>query len=308
MLGAHFLLHLAQQGKAVRGFYRNKERIEEVRRFFEVNNSAALFDTVQWVGTELDCLETLDKALDGCTLVIHCAALVSFDSTDRKQLYHSNVLTTRILVDTLIEKKIGLTLISSVAAENEGSTSYYGYTKYLSELEAHRGAQEGIVSCIIRPAVIIGAHFWKSPSGKVIKTLCRPFVKVPKGTTGWISADSVVKCSLWATEKLNNQTVTLAAANLSYLELANHISSLVGNKVSANPIGRLSLQLARSFEFLASLITKKKRKLTSEIIEAMCSSTSYELIADKKEFEGLVTSSFENDLKEIITAYTHQKR
>ena len=308
MLGAHFLLHLAQQGKAVRGFYRSDHGIEEVKRFFKAKNSAPLFEAIQWVGTELDRIETLDKALDGCTSVIHCAALVSFDRKDRKQLYHSNVLTTRILVDALIEKKIGITLISSIAAENEGSTSYYGYTKYLSELEVHRGAQEGIASSIIRPGVILGSHFWKRPSGRVIRNLCRPFVKVPTGKTGWVSADAVVKCSLWATEKLNSQTVTLVAANLSYFELATKISSLVGNKVSKQPIKKSSLQLAGWLEFLASLITQKKRKLTPEIIEAMCNSSEYELITDQKEFEGLAIDSFENDLKEIVAAYTHQKR
>jgi len=196
MLGAHFLLSLSSQKKKIRAFYRTEEKRIEVIAFFKYHQKEKDLNYIEWLKGSYDQIDILDEALEEVDTVIHCAALISFDPKHKSQLYKTNVEGTRNLVNALIAKKINLIFISSIAASNEGASSYYGYTKYLSELEVYRGVQEGIKATIVRPGVILSDFFWNRPSGSIFKQLAQQKARVTKGSVGLTLANTVVKCTL----------------------------------------------------------------------------------------------------------------
>jgi dihydroflavonol-4-reductase len=206
MLGAHFLFSLSSQKKKIRAFYRTEEKRVEVIAFFKYHKKEENLNDIEWMKGSYDQIDLLDKALEKVDRVIHCAALISFDPKHKSQLYKTNVEGTRNLVNALIAKKINLIFISSIAAANEGASSYYGYTKYLSELEVYRGVQEGIKATIVRPGVILGDFFWNRPSGSIFKQLAQQKARVTRGSVGLTLANTVVKCTLHLSKNTDRQT------------------------------------------------------------------------------------------------------
>ena len=111
--------------------------------------------------------------MENCDMVIHSAAVVSYDKKDKDNMIRINVSGTRNLVDIALEKKVKKFIqISSIAAvgrpkakfnlneetkwEESPNNSTYAKSKYLSELEVWRGIAEGLDAVILNPAFILG--------------------------------------------------------------------------------------------------------------------------------------------------------
>ncbi|CAI8219523.1 MAG: UDP-N-acetylglucosamine 4,6-dehydratase (inverting) [Flavobacteriaceae bacterium] len=298
MLGAHFLLSLSSQKKKIRAFYRTEEKRIEVVAFFKYHNKEKNLSYIEWLKGSYDQIDLLDQALEEVDTVIHCAALISFDPKRKSQLYKTNVEGTRNLVNALISKKINLIFISSIAAANEGASSYYGYTKYLSELEVYRGVQEGIKATIVRPGVILSDYFWNRPSGSIFKQLAQQKTRVTKGSVGLTTANTVVRCTLHLSKNEQKTPTILVTKIMRYDELAKAMGA---EKIQF--IGKPILRGLSVIEAFYAFIFRKPRKLSSEIVDSLTSESIYPTLSDYPELKEVELENFEAELKQLSQSY-----
>lgn len=298
MLGAHFLLSLSSQKKKIRAFYRTEEKRVEVTAFFKYHKKEKNLNDIEWLKGSYDQIDLLDEALEEVDTVIHCAALISFDPKHKNQLYKTNVEGTRNLVNALITKKINLIFISSIAAANEGASSYYGYTKYLSELEVYRGVQEGIKATIVRPGVILGDFFWNRPSGSIFKQLAQQKARVTRGSVGLTLANTVVKCTLHLSKNEQKTPTVLVSRIMRYDELAKAIGA-----ESIILIGKPTLRVLSIIEGFYAFIFRKQRKLSPEIVDSLTSESVYPTLSDYPELGEVELEDFEAELKQLSQSY-----
>jgi dihydroflavonol-4-reductase len=118
---------------------------------------------------------SLASATRGITHVYHVAGFVGFGgSKDRRLLHEINVTGTHNIVNACLDAGIErLVHTSSMAAFGRSAdggqliderqtwtrsryNSEYAHTKYLAELEIHRGIAEGLDAVMVNPALIFG--------------------------------------------------------------------------------------------------------------------------------------------------------
>ena len=120
----------------------------------------------------LDSL-ALMEAFKGVDTVFHCAGLISYTRKFRNELYDTNVLGTRNVVNAClfnnVRKLVVTSSIAAIGATEDGtpaseSTSFqewqrrngYMESKHLAELEGLRGVAEGLDVVMVNPGVVIG--------------------------------------------------------------------------------------------------------------------------------------------------------
>ncbi|BAP17156.1 hopanoid-associated sugar epimerase [cyanobacterium endosymbiont of Epithemia turgida] len=133
----------------------------------------------------------LAAKIRGTHILFHVAAHYSFYQQDRRQLYQSNVLGTRSILEAARQARIERTVYtSSVAAIGVGKSgqiinetyqspveklvSHYKKSKYWAEQEAHKAVQNGQDVVIVNPSTPIGPWDIKpTPTGKIILRFLR---------------------------------------------------------------------------------------------------------------------------------------
>lgn len=117
-----------------------------------------------WERATLEDPAEYEKILNEKDLVIHCGTLLSFDPQLKTQLYTSNVLATRDLVNACLDQGVRhLIMLSNlytlarssnpliIGEDTPGNPFFHNEcfkTLFHAELEIHRGAAEGLDGCI----------------------------------------------------------------------------------------------------------------------------------------------------------------
>ncbi|MBZ9629955.1 NAD-dependent epimerase/dehydratase family protein [Salegentibacter sp. LM13S] len=238
LVGSHLLLNLLKAGKKVRALNRKNSDLASVEHVFNYYTSTeearTLFQQIEWFEADITNVPQLNKAFENIKYVYHCAALVSFDPNDDKNLRKINIEGTANIVNLCIAFKVEkLCYVSSVAAlgkslDNKEITeraiwnpeedhSDYAISKYGAEIEAWRGTQEGVPTVIVKPGIILGPGFWKEGTGKI-------FSKIDKGMNyhfpkiaGFIGVkDVVVVMQKLMEAEIKNEAYILVSENLSF--------------------------------------------------------------------------------------------
>ena len=183
LVGAHLLLHLAENEVGIRSIYRNKKSIEKTKSLFNLYQKESLFAKIEWVEADIIDVPSLEIAFQNIAYVYHCAALISYDPNDEDQLRKTNIEGTANIVNFCLAYDIKkLCHVSSIAAlgdlkphetkvteetewNPEAPHSDYAISKYGAEMEIWRGQQEGLSVVIVNPGVILGSGFWGQGSG-----------------------------------------------------------------------------------------------------------------------------------------------
>ena len=167
LLGSNLITLLLKQNNKIRALVRNQIDINQ----FDLNENLSFI-----VGDILD-ITSLEEAFVDIEYVYHCAGFVSFSPFDKQKLLKINVEGAANIVNLSLDYNVKkLCHVSSVAAIGKSKTSnittestvwddsqensYYGFTKYLGELEVWRGIEEGLNAVIINPSVILGYAKW----------------------------------------------------------------------------------------------------------------------------------------------------
>src|SRR5690554_5296113 len=88
LLGSHLLIELTQEHDNITAIYRNKSKIDTVRKSFDfyLSEKAELhFNRINWTGCDIHNTPRMEQMMIGHTVIYHCAAMVSFARRDFQQ-------------------------------------------------------------------------------------------------------------------------------------------------------------------------------------------------------------------------------
>jgi len=295
LVGSHLLFQLVSEGKTVRTLIRDQGKIEHVRKIFGYYSQEQniLIDKIDWVtGDVLDIL-SLENAFENIQVVYHCAAVVSFNNSSKRELMQTNIEGTENVVNLCIEKQIKkLCYVSSIAAigssengdliteENKwipsNDHSLYSISKFKSEMEVWRGIEEGLNAVIVNPSVILGPGFWNAGSGEIISTVAKGTPFYTDGITGFVDVRDVVDVMIQlANSEITEQRFILNAENCSYKDLFFMIADSSGVKKPKYNAGKNLLTFARIADSVLSKLTFRKPKITKSIIKSSLNKINY---------------------------------
>ena len=269
LVGSHLISFLLQEGKKVRALYHN-------------NHLSITDEKLEWFKGDILDVSDVEDALEGVTHVYHCAAIVSFDPKDKKQLFQTNVEGTANIVNACIEAGVKkLLYVSSVAAlgrfkqdkpidetmtwSEETGNSVYAKTKYLAEMEVWRGIGEGLNAVIVNPTIILGASDWEKGSAGIFKTAYNEFSWFTNGVTGFVDVKDVVKAMASLMDsKIVSERFILNGENVAYKDLFTQIALAFGKKPPHREVTKTTASIVWRIEAIKELFTKKKPLLTKE--------------------------------------------
>jgi dihydroflavonol-4-reductase len=249
LVGAHLLYHLIKNDEKVRAIYRSKEKIELVKNVFSCDtNAALLFSKIAWLKADITDIPAMIPAFVGIEKVYHCAAFISFNSKDYREMRKVNIHGTAIIVNLSIDAKIKkLCFVGSIAAvgdalngkritegnewNKELDNSGYSITKFGAEMEVWRASQEGVAVVIVNPGIILGAGFWFASSGKLFSQVYKGLKYFTEGITGFVGVKDVVNAMILLMDSdVKNERFILVSENKSYKDILFLIADAFGKK------------------------------------------------------------------------------
>ena len=268
LLGSHLLKALLKQNVKIKALYRSEIPF--------VHND------IEWVQGDLFDMILLEEILIGIDHVYHCAAKVSFNPKNKKELFKTNVEGTANIVNACVNCGVKKLLhVSSVAAlgrlrnntvineemqwNEETNNSMYGESKYLGEIEVWRGIGEGLDAVIINPSIILGAGDWNNGSSEIFKTVYNEFPYYSEGVTGFVDVHDVVKTMIaLMNSDISAERFIVSAENISYKALFNMIAEAFHKKLPHKKITPFMAGVVWRAEAVRSLITRKAPFITKE--------------------------------------------
>ena len=186
-IGMHVAAELAREGAEVRGFSRSEPPVE-----------AAL---AEWVRGDVTDAKAVADALEGCTSIVHVAALYSYARGDAARIEAVNVQGTRHVLEAAARRDSCRVLLTSssatcgpvpgrAATELDGPPPWelrvpYKRTKLEAERLALAAARDGLDVMCVNPTTVIGPHDRQpTPSGKIIRALVQGRIKAYMRTAG----------------------------------------------------------------------------------------------------------------------------
>ncbi|MEP6685073.1 MAG: NAD-dependent epimerase/dehydratase family protein [Parafilimonas sp.] len=272
LLGSHLIKELLNQNADIKALYRTKIP------FTHAN--------VEWIQGDLFDTILLEEILAGVDEVYHCAAKVSFNPKNKKELFKTNIEGTANIVNTCLNANVKKLLhVSSVSAlgrirENkiiteamqwseEANNSVYGESKYLGEMEVWRGIAEGLNAVIINPTIILGAADWNNGSAEIFKTVYKEFPYYTEGVTGFVDVNDVVKVMITLMNSdIVSECFIISAENVSYKSLFDMIAEVFDKKPPHKKVSPFMADLIWRLEAVRSFFTRKAPFINKETAQA----------------------------------------
>ena len=239
-VGAVLTRRLVLEGVPVRIFRRAGSKLD------------LLGETVQEVEHTLGDITddlALQKAMQGVECVYHVAGNIGFGSSRvRNRLMSVNVDGTAAVVNAALAGGVRrLVHASSVAAlgrsnrpdalldenaewQRSKSSSTYGYSKYLAELEVKRGVAEGLDAVMVNPSLIFGLGRKGENTRRIVDQIRRKKMPMfPAGVTSVVDvldvADGMVRAMKYGE---TGERFVLAGHNLSWEEIFSQLARACG--------------------------------------------------------------------------------
>jgi len=305
LVGKHLIQALVQKGTPVTGLYRS---------------TIPVFDGAEkanWIQADILDIVALEEAMQGMQQVYHCAAIVSFDSKNTKQLDQTNIEGTANVVNACLNQGIEkLLFVSSVAAlgrirENEAinetmnwteenSNSAYGKSKYLAEMEVWRGIGEGLNAVIVNPVIILGSGDWLKGSSAIFKSAYDEFPWYTEGKSGFVDVIDVVKAMVLLMEStINAQRFIISADNIGYREIFTLIAHAFHKKPPHKKVTKLIAEIVWRLEAVKSWFTKKTPLLTKETAKTARANVSFDNTKLLEQLPGFSYQPLSNSIERI---------
>lgn len=274
LVGSYLTRFLYQQG------YRN------IRAMRRSNSNMSLVGTVtkdvEWV--EGDILDPLfiKEAMQGISIVFHCAALVSFESRLAPALFRTNVEGTANMVNAALEAGIDQFIhVSSVAALGRGRNKQiiseetpwerspwltnYAISKFQGEQEVWRGEAEGLPVSILNPSIILGGGDWDRGPSRFFPLIGKGWRLYPTGNSGFVDVRDVVRLLVLLMEEYKTGRRYIANADhLSYRAFFAQIARQLGQKPPDVPVRPWMSGVAWRLSALFTRLSGRRTFLTRE--------------------------------------------
>jgi dihydroflavonol-4-reductase len=304
LVGSHLLWHLLQRGEKVRAIHRPGSDLEQVRQVFGYYESTSpgspeagtflmgspvqertqgeLFSLIEWFPTDILDPVALSEAFEGISKVYHCAAIISFDPSERKQVIKNNIESTATIVNLCLEHKVKkLCHVSSVSAlgtrYDEEPVSErdlwkpskrrhaYSISKYHSEMEVWRGIEEGLNAVIVNPSVILGPGNWKRGSAAFFTRTMNGMNYYTGGMTGFVDVRDVCRCMIGLMESdISGERFIVNSEDLYFRDFFNMVADALGKPRPSKYASKKLVEAGWRLEWLRSKLTFSKPLLTRE--------------------------------------------
>ncbi|MBK7127763.1 MAG: NAD-dependent epimerase/dehydratase family protein [Crocinitomicaceae bacterium] len=296
LLGTHVLAELTSRGQAVRALKRptsDLSALQSVFNYYFKENAPDKLNLIEWIDGDILDISSLQKAIQGCDVVYHCAALVSFRKKDFNRLIKNNKEGTANVVNVCLTAgvshlcyvsstaTIGKTPNKSVLDENckfisSSENSGYAVSKYLAEIEVWRGIEEGLPAVIINPSVILGPGNWNESSVTIFRKIRDGLKFYTPGSNAFVDARDVayILCEL-SDKKIFNERYLVIGENLSYQNLFNQIAAAFQVKSPSICAKPWMAAIYWRFEAFLSFILRKKPTITRETARSAMASVFY---------------------------------
>nr|WP_214460591.1 SDR family NAD(P)-dependent oxidoreductase [Flavihumibacter fluvii] len=286
-LGAWIIRALVLEGYQVRAIKRSGS---ELPGFIESH----VLQKVNWVEGDVLDIMSLKEAMAGIDVVIHAAAIVSFQKADRANMYATNINGTANVVNLSLEAGIKkLIYISSVAAlgrtkdgdkvdekkvwEESAVNTHYAISKYRAEMEVWRGFAEGQEGVILNPSTIIGYGNWNNSSCAIFKNVYDEFPWYTNGVNGFVDVEDVARAVIiLMSSKINGERFILNGDNWSFRLLLNTMADAFQKKHPFREASPIMGQIAWRLEKIKSRFTGKKPLLSKETAKVAQSKTYFD--------------------------------
>jgi nucleoside-diphosphate-sugar epimerase len=285
LLGSHLLIELSKRGQKIRALKRKSSDLTEVKKLFSFyldDSELSIFNKIQWVEGDINDVTSLPKLISGCNTVYHCAGFVSFNKKDFKKLIQINKYGTANVVNTCVKLGVqNFSYVSSTAAigrdckqdviternnwVDSKSNSNYAVSKYLGEMEAWRGQEEGLNVSIVNPSVILGAGNWNDSSLTLFKSIEKGLKFYPTGTNAFVDARDVAFCMVELIEKkMFGKRFLTISENIKFKDLFDFIANELNVSKPSIKAKSWMISVAWRVDALKNLITRQQPKITKE--------------------------------------------
>lgn len=231
----------------------------------------------------------LDKLMQGCDCVIHCAAMISIHGDPDGRVFHTNTDGTRHVLDAAVRNGLSRILhLSSVHAVMEvplnepfdESRPYktqkafaYDYSKAVGEqLMLAGGRRHQIDIVILRPSAVIGPFDFKpSEMGKALLDFYHEKIPLlPPGGYNFVDVRDVASSIVAAIDKGRaGEIYLLSGQYYSLQQLAACIRTLCGVRIPKLTLPFILLNVLLPFVKLYSLLTHSAPLYSKESITAL---------------------------------------
>lgn len=321
LVGSHLLYHLSLENESIRAIYRSISSIEKVKNvFLSYTNDATFFEKIEWFQADITDVPSMIPAFFGVKQVYHCAAFISFNPKDYREMRKINIHGTAIIVNLAIDAKVEkFCYVSSIASVGESLTneviteenewnkeldnSGYSITKFGAEMEVWRASQEGVKVIIVNPGVILGNGFWDSGSGKLFSQVYNGFDYYTEGITGFVAVKDVVKAMILLMKSdVYNERFIVVSENKSFKEIFFLIAAAFGKKSPSKKVTSLQTEIFWRVAWLVSKISGKEPLLSKYSARSAhhVSFYSSEKIEKNLNFE---FQKIENSIQEIVANF-----
>lgn len=251
MLATNTILYLLGKGYLVRGMLRDRQKLQ-------INPSPRL----EIVTGDLLDLPAVEKAVKGCSCVIHIAAFTAQDEFRYKSYEKVNVTGSLHLLAAAEKHRLKRFVFVSTANTighgtqkrpgREGmpptppfTQSLYARSKLAAEQELLKRARRTAV-VIVNPSFILGPYDAKPGSGRILLMgLRRKLVFYPPGGKNFVNAKDVVKGIEAALRSGEHRAIyLLTGENLSYREFFEKLARVSGRRPRLIPIPSWLMSLA----------------------------------------------------------------
>lgn len=297
-LGSHLLYRLAKTGSPIKAIYRKKEKLQYVRKIFDIydsDNAFALFEKINWVHADVLDLPSLEPHFNNVTQIYHLAGMVSYDKKDFPRMMKVNREGTANMVNFALKYKVAkFCFVSSTAAvsfnsedrkaplieanrwSQSSTTSGYAISKYSAEKEVWRGIEEGLSAFIINPCIILGAGNWNDSSLTILKLADRGFPFYAMGINAIVDVRDVVECMYRGmNENLPSDRYLCTGESISFRTLMNLLADKLYRPRPRWKAGWLITKVALILDASKGILGYK-RTLTQESIKTSQSVTYYD--------------------------------
>lgn len=311
-LGLQLLQALVEQGQPVRAVY---------------NHTSPKFqhELVDWQQADLLDVFDVERIFESVTHVYHCAAIVSFQGSQKTTMIRNNVNVTAHIVNQALEQSITrMVYVSSVAAlgraqldkyiteetdwtENKNNTTY-SKSKYYAEMEVWRGIAEGLNAVIVNPAIILGEGDYAKGSAQLMSNVAKEFPYYTQGVNGWVDVKDVVSAMILLMQSdRSEERFIISAGNYSYKEVFTLMAEKLGVKPPAKHATPLMASIVWRLDYLRSVLSGKNPLITKESAHTAQTKCFYDNAKFLNTFPAFSYTPFEQTIERMAQDFIASK-
>jgi dihydroflavonol-4-reductase len=267
----------------VRELVKNKMSFVALKR---KNSDTSLLNDIHkditWLDADILNPVELEEAFQNVDVVIHTAAMVSFNPRMADTIHEVNVNGTRNVVNACLLSNVRkLIHISSVAAlgrlknqrlidetnkwTDNPLNSTYAKTKYLAELEVFRGKEEGLETVLLNPSVILAPADWNKSSAKLFKYVWDEKIFYINNYLNCVDVRDVATVAVsFVSVPANGERFILNSGGISLLDFLTKISIRFEKRAPRVKLSVTMLKVVAFLEKIRGIFTGSEPLITSE--------------------------------------------